>query len=83
MSLYDYQIGLQITAQYSDDEFYGIIQATMRLADTDNLEALKRSWPNVWKELQARYNAPEGKLPEDDDPPAPIVIRECFVDEET
>ncbi len=65
MSLYDYEVGQHIVAEYGDDEFYGLIQACMRLADTDNLEKLKRGFPDVWTDLQARYNAPEGKLPTD------------------
>ena len=65
MSLYDYKIGRSIVTQYADDEFYGLIQACMRLADTDNLEKLKKEWPEVWEDLQARYNAPGGKLPGD------------------
>ena len=63
MSLYDYKIGQKIWSKYGDDEFYGLIQACMRLADTDNLGALKRCWPSVWEDLQKRYNAPGGLLP--------------------
>lgn len=70
MSLYDYEVGKQIVGKYGDDEFYGIIQAAMRLADTDNLEKLKVAWPEVWADLQVRYNAPGGNLPDD--------TRECI-----
>ena len=63
MSLYDYQVGIKITAKFGDDEFYGLIQACMRLADTDNLEKLKTAFPWVWADLQARFNAPGGLLP--------------------
>jgi len=45
MSLYDYEIGQQVVCKYGDDEFYGLIQACMRLADTDNLDKLKSAFP--------------------------------------
>ena len=63
MSLYDYKAGLKITI--NGYPFYGLIQAAMRQADTDNLEALKIAFPETWKELQSRYNAPSGVLPGD------------------
>ncbi len=62
---FDYRTGLKISLEYGDDEFYGVIQGAMRLADIDNLERLKAAFPDTWKELQARYNAPGGRLPED------------------
>ena len=62
MSLYDYQTGQRIVRDFGDDEFYGLIQACMRLADTDNLKRLKASFPEQWKDLRARYNAPGGLL---------------------
>lgn len=62
MSLYDYEVGQRIVTSYGDDEFYGLIQACMRLADTDNLEKLKVGWPDVYNELVKRYNAPGGYL---------------------
>ncbi|MDD5045156.1 MAG: hypothetical protein PHG51_06430 [Candidatus Omnitrophica bacterium] len=74
MSLYDYKIGAKICLDYGDDEFYGIIQAAMRMADTDNLEKLKAAFPEVWADLQARYKAPGGKLAGDpEETPAPAV----------
>jgi len=42
--------------------FYGLIMAAMRQADTDNVEKLRRVWPEVWAELRARYDAPGGFL---------------------
>ena len=62
MSKYDYDVGLEIVGTYGDDEFYGLIQACMRLADTDNLEKLQKAWPKVWNDLQLRYHAPGGVL---------------------
>jgi len=44
----------------SDNEFYALIMAAMRRADTDNQRLLREAWPEVWDELQLRYNAPGG-----------------------
>lgn len=60
MSLDEYETGRLISSH--DYPFYALIQAAMRQADTDNLEMLKGCWPKVWEELQARYNAPGGRL---------------------
>ncbi len=60
MSLYDYETGERVVCRYGDDEFYGLIQACMRLADTDNLAKLKAAFPDTWQDLQDRYNAPGG-----------------------
>lgn len=65
MSLHDYQLGLQLAAKHEGDDFYGIVQALMRLADTNNLIMLKNCWPQVYEDLQKRYNAPGGRLPYD------------------
>ncbi len=62
MSLYDYRIGKMVAEANGDDDFYGLIQACMRLADTDNLVKLQQAFPMVWKDLQARYNTSGGKL---------------------
>lgn len=62
MSLYDYKMGLEIALH--DYPFYALIQAAMRQADTDNLDKLKAAFPEVWEELQLRYNATRGILPQ-------------------
>ena len=64
MSHYDYQMGLEISAK--DYPFYAIVQAAIRQADSVNLEKLRQAFPQVWEELQARYNAPGGVLPSDE-----------------
>lgn len=46
--------------------FYGLIQAAMRQADSDNLLKLRLAWPEVWDDLHARYNAPGGFLTDDE-----------------
>ena len=65
MSFRDYLIGQHIGLHYTDDDFYAIMQGAMRLADSDNLEKLKVAFPDVWTELQERYNAPGGRLETD------------------
>jgi len=63
LSLYDYLEGRKISEQ--DPPFAALIQAAMRKADTDNLEKLRREWPDIWNELQLRYNAPGAVIPDD------------------
>jgi len=59
MSYYDYRVSREIVGQ----PFYALIMAAMRSADTPNTEKLRAAWPDVYEELQARYNAPSGLLP--------------------
>ena len=65
MSYLDYKTGQHVECMFTSDEFYGIIQGAMRLADSDNIAKLKSMFPTQWKELQSRYNAAGGRLPED------------------
>jgi hypothetical protein len=59
MARYDYIASRELSLQ----PFYALIMAAMRKADSYNLEALKKAFPEVWIELQVRYNAPGGFLP--------------------
>ncbi len=61
MSLFDYKQGRLIAAQ--GFTFYALIQAAMRQADTDNLAKLRFEFPEVHREIQERYNAPDGRHP--------------------
>ena len=45
-----------------DASFAALIMAAMRKADSSNLARLKEAWPEIWKELEARYNARGGWL---------------------
>ena len=63
MSFYDYVEGRRIACDYGDGGFYAMLQACMRMADTDNLNQLKDAFPAVYTELQTRYNSPGGLLP--------------------
>jgi hypothetical protein len=64
-SIREYHGSLELASaayQGSGNPFYSLLMAAMRAADTDNLELLQQNWPQVWEELHARYNAPEGLL---------------------
>jgi len=63
MSLYHYQESRFIASK--DYSFYALIMAAMRQADLNNLQRLRNEFEDVWDELQARYNSPGGRLPED------------------
>jgi hypothetical protein len=58
MSLYAYKVSQEI----SRHPFDAIIMAAMRNADDMNLEWLKNGFPDIYKELKARYYAPGGIL---------------------
>lgn len=64
MSLHGYHVSKKLAA--GDPPFYSLIMAAMRKADTANLTKLQRAFPDVWIELQRRYDAPLGALPEDE-----------------
>lgn len=61
VSRYDYEVSKQISG--GTLPFYALIMAAMRQADTANTRKLIDAWPEVYDELQARYNAPGGLLP--------------------
>lgn len=65
MSFHDYEYSRLL--HHNDAPFYALVMAAMRRADTENLEKLKSLFPDTWEELQARYNAPGGRLAEDGD----------------
>jgi hypothetical protein len=62
MTFYDYTVSRYLVGT----SFEALIMAAMRGADTTNLALLREAWPDVWNELEARYNAPGGVL--DGDP---------------
>ena len=63
MSRYDYERSAVLVAH--DEPFYALIMAAMRKADSVNQRLLWSAFPDVWDELDARYNAPGGVLPTD------------------
>jgi len=60
MSQHTYACGRIIANLYG---FQSVIEAAMRLADSENLAKLKAGWPEIYAELTQRYNAPEGRMP--------------------
>lgn len=63
MSHSDYIEGQRLSL--GDPPFSSIIQAAMRKAGGSNLSKLQKGWPEIWSDLQARYDAPGGRLSED------------------
>lgn len=64
----DTLIDKQVAAiTYGDPPFYGVIMLAMMRADTTNTARLRREWPAVWDECQARYDAPGAILDSDPD----------------
>jgi hypothetical protein len=65
-SILDYLGSKRIAAEVSDltpgNQFYSLLMATFRFADTDNMEKLKSVFPDIYDELVQRYNAPGGAL---------------------
>lgn len=60
MSHFDYAASRELIA--ADPPFYSLIMAAMRKADSVNQQLLADAFPETWAELQARYNAPAGRL---------------------
>jgi hypothetical protein len=60
---YSYEVGRFIDAKSYD--FYALIQAALRRADSVNYAKLAAVFPAEAEELEARYNAPGGELPND------------------
>lgn len=56
MSLFGYEMSRRVARHGLP--FYALIMAAMRQADTANAAKLQQAWPEVWAELDARYNAP-------------------------
>jgi len=61
MSLYDFRKSIQL----GNPPFYALLMAAMRLADDVNILKLKLVFPEVWEELQARYDSPGDLLPDE------------------
>jgi hypothetical protein len=63
MSLHEYRVSAEIARL--NFPFYALVMAAMRQADDRNLAALRAAFPNIWTELDTRYNAPGGLVPEE------------------
>lgn len=64
MSRHEYEASKSLSK--SDPPFYALIMAAMLKADSQNIILLRAAWPEVWEELEARYNSPDGELPTDE-----------------
>jgi len=63
MSHYDYEKSKEISAE--DPPFASLVMAAIRKADTENTAKLKSAFPEIFNELQERYWATGGLLPEE------------------
>ena len=66
MSIRDYQqsTDIEFVSWEQGWSFYALLMTCIRRADSDNLEALREAFPEVYAELHARYKAPGGILTE-------------------
>lgn len=60
LGLHAYKVSEEIDQH--DYPFYAMVASLMKRADTMNAQLLKAAWPEVWTELEKRYNAPGGVL---------------------
>jgi hypothetical protein len=63
VTLFDYEASRRI-AQL-DAPFHAMIMAAYRRADTINQALLEQAFPATCREVRLRYNAPGGRLPEE------------------
>lgn len=78
MGIKEYQNSQRLAVEVSNsdgNEFYSLLMAAIRFADTDNLEKLESVFPEVANELWARYKAPGGVLVTDNQKPVSVVYR--------
>lgn len=61
MSYHEYLASQELSD--TDPPFYALVMAAMRKADSRNIALLREAFPETWAELDARYNAPGGRLP--------------------
>lgn len=62
MSHFDYIASRSIAPDFP---FAACVMAAARRADTANFDKLRAAFPEIVDELQARYDAPGGRLPGD------------------
>lgn len=60
LSHHDYEVSRRLAAE--GPPFYALIAAAMRGADTFNMSLLREAFPQIAADLQARYDAPGGRL---------------------
>jgi len=62
LTLHEYEQSKAISAK--GYQFYALMAALMRDADTRNTELLRANWPDIYESLQRRYDAPMGVVEE-------------------
>jgi hypothetical protein len=77
MSYYDYKYSQR--SEITNAPFYGLVMALMRQADTENTEKLKLAWPEVYAELESRYNSRDGGLLPEDGANLPTLLENHVV----
>lgn len=62
MSYHEYLVSRELAGHAP---FYALLMAALRQADTENAAKIRRAWPDLAAEFEARYHAPGGVLPTD------------------
>ena len=78
MGIIEYQNSQRLAVEVSNsdgNEFYSLLMAALRFADSDNITKLQSVFPEVVKEFRARCNAPWGVLVTDNQNPISVVYR--------
>lgn len=63
LNLFDYEQSREIERHHFG--FHALIAAALRQADSENFALLTAVFPEIARDLRARYNAPGGELPGD------------------
>ena len=63
LNIIDYKVSQRIG--FYDAPFSALIASAMRKADSINLKKLKNAWPEIFSDLQKRYNGPGGATQEE------------------
>lgn len=61
-TIIDYLESQQISAK--DPSFAALVFALIRKADTENMEKIRLTWPDLHDEMIERYHAPGGAITE-------------------
>jgi len=78
MEILEYQASRRLAVEATNgdgNEFYSLLMAAIRFADSDNMTKLQSVFPEVVKEFRARCNAPWGVLVTDNQNPISVVYR--------
>ena len=59
--MHAYRVSIELMRSYP---FSALIMAAMMKADTDNAALLATAFPDLWAELNVRYNSPGGAITE-------------------